>query len=127
MGERWMRSQVSSEGEVELKCLRVSEVLFVCPLPPVGRLASPFIVQGEGGGYIRERERDREEEGLEATSFFLSCMRVLLVVWMMMRMAPCRDIDVVGDCSTSWPCLPLAPYAGVVSRLWHPIPSYLTL
>jgi hypothetical protein len=120
-----MRSQVSGEGEVKLKCLRVSEVLFVRPLPPVGRLASPFIVQGKGGGYIRER--DREEEGLKATSFFLSCMRVLLVVWMMMRMVPRRDIDVDGDCSTSWPCLPLAPYAGVVSQSWHPIPSCLTL
>jgi hypothetical protein len=54
-----MRSQVSCEGEVELKCLRVSEVLFVHSLPPMGRLASPFIVQGEDRGYTRERERQR--------------------------------------------------------------------
>jgi hypothetical protein len=45
MGERGKRSQVSSEGEVDLKCFKV----FLFVPPPIGCPASPFIVQGEAG------------------------------------------------------------------------------
>jgi hypothetical protein len=39
----------------------------------------------------------------------------------MMRMAPHRDIDDDGDGSMSWPCLPPAPYTGVISWSGHPV------
>jgi hypothetical protein len=44
----------------------------------------------------------------------------------MTRMAPRRDIDGNGDGSMSWPCLPLAPHVGIVSRSWCSVPSWRT-
>jgi hypothetical protein len=41
-----------------------------------------------------------------------------------MGMDPRRGIDDDQDSSMSWPYLPLAPHAGVVSRSWHPVPSH---
>jgi hypothetical protein len=48
----------------------------------VGRPASPFINQGEGAGYTRERGKSQEEEGPGATPSFFSYRRVLLVLQM---------------------------------------------
>jgi hypothetical protein len=42
---------------------------------------------------------------------------------MMMGMALRCGIDDDGDGFTSWPHLPLAPHAGVVSWSWRPVPS----
>jgi hypothetical protein len=33
-----------------------------------------------------------------------------------MRKAPRHDIDIDGDGSTSWACLPLVPHVGVVNH-----------
>jgi hypothetical protein len=52
-----MRSQVSDEGEVELKCFWVLEK----DLPQMGRPDFPFIGQGKDLGYTGERERGQEE------------------------------------------------------------------
>jgi hypothetical protein len=60
MGERGMRSQVSGEGEVELKCFRVLKISKASELTQVGHLAFPFIDQGKDLGYTREKERKEE-------------------------------------------------------------------
>jgi hypothetical protein len=63
-----MGSQVSGEGEVDLKSQEKD--------PPKGRPAFPFIDQGKDQGYTRDGEKEREEkkkennregEGLKAT------------------------------------------------------------
>jgi hypothetical protein len=43
----------------------------------MGRPVFPFIDQGKDLGYKRERERGREEGGLEAAPYFLSYRRAL--------------------------------------------------
>jgi hypothetical protein len=56
-----MRSQVSGEGEVELKCFRVFEISKASP--STGRAPSlPFIDQEKDLGYIGERKRGKEAE-----------------------------------------------------------------
>jgi hypothetical protein len=48
--------------------------------PPMGRPTSPFIDQGEGAGYMRERKRSKEEEGPGAVLSFFSYRLVSLVL-----------------------------------------------
>jgi hypothetical protein len=55
-----MGSQVSGEGEVELKCFRVFEISKASPPPQVGRPTFPFIDQEKDLGYMGEREVKRQ-------------------------------------------------------------------
>ena len=53
----------------------------------------PFIDEGEGAGYMREREsiKAREKKASGVAVPFISFTRVLPVLWMMTGMAPRRD------------------------------------
>jgi hypothetical protein len=75
----------------------------------------------------KKKKKNREEGSPGTTPPSSSCRRNMLVLYMMTEMSPCHDADGDGDGSTSWPCLQLAPRAGVVYRLWRPVPSCLAL
>jgi hypothetical protein len=73
--------------------------------------ASPFIDQGEGMGYTRERKAERKRApGPRLPSSLVGGSRCL--------------VDDDGSGSISRPCSSLALHASVVSRSWHPIPSW---
>ena len=74
----------------------------------MGRLASPFIDEGEDAGHIREKERDRERDK-ERKAFGIATSSISFYT------GPTDPIDDDEDGSMSRPCLSLAPYAGVVS------------
>ena len=92
--------------------LSLVELVQPFSVPFVERPASPFTDEGEGIGYMREREKSEEEEGLRGHD----ALHLLYV-------GPAGPIDDDGDSSTSRPCLSLALYVGVVNRSWHSIPS----
>ena len=90
---------------MELSLVELVEPFF---LPSMERPASPFIDEGKGTGCTREREREREKSEEEEDLQGCGALHLLYA-------GPVGPIDDDGDGSTSWPCLSLALYVGVVS------------
>jgi hypothetical protein len=61
-----LKSLMEELNGVELDSARLGFI------PPVGRLVSPFIGQGEGTGYTRGRERTRRKRASGVASSFAS-------------------------------------------------------
>jgi hypothetical protein len=119
MVERGMSSQVSSESEVELKCLRfVQKGSLLSPQGPgtsgsrkilsqAGCQSFPFIGQGKAK---RTRERGKEEREKKLRDLISGAASSspfswgALVLKMLMEMSPRCNVGGDRDGSTSWPC-----------------------